>query len=249
MATFECTLYSNVLQMNAMVRVLMPDGIQPNELLKVLYLYHGYMGNHTDWTRFSSIERYTWGKRLAVVMPAVNNSYYTDMAAGFKYFTFVADELPALLQAIFPFSTKREDNFVAGLSMGGYGAMKVALTRPDKFGAAASLSGALDANYVVSIQSEEIRKNYFNAIFGDKPVDGTPNDLFYLIRKNAEKNQPLPRLYFACGTEDFLYQSNLKFKKELENAKVPFTYVEGPGAHEWWFWDLYIQKVIEWLYQ
>ncbi len=116
---------------------------------RVLYLLHGYSDDQTAWQRWTSIERYAEGLNLAVVMPAAQNSFYTDMVHGGKFFTFLTEELPAVVHDLFPLSTERADTFVAGLSMGGYGAFKLALSRPDLYAAAASLSGALDICEVV----------------------------------------------------------------------------------------------------
>ena len=110
---------------------------------------HGHADDHTSWQRFTSIERYAEGLNLAVVMPAVHLSFYNDMAHGGKYWQFISEEVPAVVRDLFPLSSERKDNFVAGLSMGGYGAYKLASTYPERFAAAASLSGALDIRAVV----------------------------------------------------------------------------------------------------
>src|SRR5690349_9975630 len=121
---------------------------KPRKKLRTLYLLHGHSDDHTAWQRYTSIERYAEGLNLAVVMPAVHLSFYNDMAHGGRYWQFISEEVPALVRDTFPLSARREDNFVAGLSMGGYGAFKMALTHPGRFAAAASLSGAVDINEV-----------------------------------------------------------------------------------------------------
>jgi S-formylglutathione hydrolase FrmB len=169
------------------------------------------------------------------------------MKHGYKYFTFITEELPEIAQQFFPLSNKREDNFVAGLSMGGFGAFKIALSCPDKFAAAASLSGAVDmANRVKKDQVQDATE--LENIFGDlNSIENSENDLFYLAKKVLESNGPKPKLYQCCGTEDFLYEDNINFKNFIEKTGLDYTYEEGPGIHEWKYWDDQIQNVLKWL--
>jgi S-formylglutathione hydrolase FrmB len=141
---------------------------------------------------------------------------------------------------LFPLSHEREDTFVAGLSMGGYGAFKLALRCPEKFAAAASLSGALD---LVSRLSHF--KKDFDLIFGGAiPPE---EDLFPLAERLAASEGPKPKLYQACGTEDYLFDGNRKFLQHARDLQLELEYEEGPGSHNWGFWDLYIQRVLAWL--
>src|SRR5436190_11683288 len=141
-------------------------------------------------------------------MPAVARSFYQDMTGGPKYWTFVSEELPALCQQWFPLSAAREDNFAAGLSMGGYGALRLGLGRPDKFAAAASLSGALDLEKRLREAGKEgsrISKAEWQGIFGQElKGEGTDADLFALAHKLALSDKPKPKLYLCCGTDDEL---------------------------------------------
>jgi S-formylglutathione hydrolase FrmB len=178
-------------------------------------------------------------------MPAVNRSYYTDMACGPKYWEFISDELPKIVHSFFPVSEKREDTFAAGLSMGGYGAFKLALRQPERFAAAASLSGALDTALLYEDWPE--RKQEMQTIFGEK-ISGTDNDLVHVSAKLAKSKKPRPDLFICCGTEDFLYKNNLSFRDHLNSLgcfKLHFE--DSPGTHEWGFWDKNIQKVLKWL--
>jgi putative tributyrin esterase len=129
--------------------------------------------------------------------------------------------------------------------MGGYGAFKVALTYPESFAYAGSLSGALDVISIRKMMKDTPRANLYDAMFGDQTIEGSANDLFHLVDQNVANKQKMPHLYMACGTEDFLYQDNLKFKAHLLKKHVPLTYVEGPGDHSWAFWDQYILKFLE----
>ncbi|HUZ18351.1 MAG TPA: alpha/beta hydrolase-fold protein, partial [Spirochaetia bacterium] len=153
MALLECNFYSESLSLSTSMTVILPQNttsqigmknVAAGSRHKTLYLLHGLSDDHTIWARRTSIERYVAPLGLAVIMPAVGRSFYTDMKHGGAYETFVADELPAIAGEFFPLSAKREDTYIAGLSMGGYGAFKLALNHPERYCAAASLSGVLD---------------------------------------------------------------------------------------------------------
>jgi S-formylglutathione hydrolase FrmB len=167
------------------------------------------------------------------------------MDKGGRYWTFISEELPAIARSFFPLSEAREDNFVAGLSMGGYGAFRLALRCPDKFIAGPSLSGALDiANLVENTDAKEA----WEIVFGDlDKVRGSHNDLLYLAEKVAKSDGYKPMLYQCCGTEDFLYQDNITFRDRAMELGLDLTYEDEPGTHEWGYWDKKIQRVLEWL--
>jgi S-formylglutathione hydrolase FrmB len=254
MALIQCDFFSDSLGLCSSMTVILPQntknqigltGKAGSKKHPVLYLLHGMSDDHTIWLRRTSIERYVSDLGLAVVMPSVDRSYYTDMSCGMNYWTFVSEELPAIVESFFPISDKREDTFAAGLSMGGYGAFKLALAKPEKFCAAASLSGALDPQELSTFMPE--RKLEHHSTFGEPPIYGSANDLYYLSRELAKSTAAKPKLFQCCGTEDFLYQDNLKFKAHLSSLNFDLTYEEGPGNHEWGYWDTQIQKVLRWL--
>jgi len=227
-----------------------PDGQvirQSDQKFRAIYLLHGFSDDHTIWQRRTSIERYVAGTDFAVVMPAVHRSFYNDMYKGYRYWTFISEEIPALVESWFPISSSREDRFTAGLSMGGYGAFKLALRNPDRFAAAASLSGALDMRGAFKSPDKAWRAE-MQMIFGNaKYFPGSQNDLFTLVEHLSQSNyQGLP-LYQWCGTEDFLYADNLRFRDHALAFGLNLTYEEGPGGHEWSAWDLMIQSVLKWL--
>ncbi len=254
MALIHCDFFSDTLGLCSSMTVILPQKTQNQIGLTgsagtpknpVLYLLHGLSDDHTIWLRRTSIERYVSNLGIAVVMPAAGRSYYTDMNCGLKYWTFISEELPSIVESLFPISCQREDTFAAGLSMGGYGAFKLALSKPGKFCAAASLSGALDPEALYTIMPER-HLEYLN-IFGDQPLSGSPNDLFSIASNLSATNTPKPRLFQCCGTEDFLYQDNQRFKQHLNSCNFDLTYSEEPGSHEWGYWDTQIQKVLQWL--
>ena len=256
MALIHCDFYSEVLGMCTSICALLPQPRSINSQIEessidqkypVLYLLHGILDDHTSWQRNTSIESYAEPLGLAVIMPAVQRSFYTDMAYGYKYWTYLSEELPTLVQSFFHISSKREDNFVAGLSMGGYGAFKLALRHPARYAAAASLSGGLD---IVSIAKgeDEAWQREMESVFGNlNQLEGSENDLFHLAKVISEQDVDCPFLYQCCGIEDFIYQDNLRFRDHALSLNLPLTYEEGPGYHEWRYWDQQIQRVLEWL--
>lgn len=251
MAFFQCNFFSHALQISTSLNVILP---QPGPWTEggaerkwpALYLLHGLSDDHTIWQRRTSIERYVEQMPLAVVMPAVNRSFYTDMVHGAAYWTFVSEELPALARSFFPLSSAREDTFVAGLSMGGFGAFKLALNYPERYAAAASLSGAVD---ILSDRTREPAwKHELQMMFGSlSAARGGTNDLFALADALVHSERSRPQLYQWCGTEDFLYQSNVRFHRHTKKLGLAVTYEEGPGTHEWGYWDAIIQRVLAWL--
>ena len=207
-------------------------------------------GDHTSWSRETGIERYAKGKPLCVVMPAVDISFYADMVHGNKYFTYLTQELPQILSAMLPISTKGKDNYVAGFSMGGYGALKVALNYPEQYNMAASLAGAVDmkAIYDYAIDNDEKAVEIYNTIYGGEDAFlESIDDLRYMVRKRKEEKN-LPALYIGCGTEDFLYEVNKGYVAYLDELDIPFTYEEEAGSgHTWKYCDSKIQRVLEWM--
>jgi S-formylglutathione hydrolase FrmB len=259
MAFLELNLFSDSLGMASSVNIVLPEILKKSgkdefrEFKKeypVLYLLHGLSDDHTGWLRKTSIERYAEEAGLAVIMPNVHRSFYTDMVCGKSYYTYISQELPQKLGKILPLSSKRENNFVAGLSMGGYGAFKLALNQPERFAAAASLSGALNiAQNAEKADGKEELYQELKWIFGDlKKVKNTNHDLFYLLKKLKGEKKKIPALYQCCGKEDFLYKDNLKFKNFCRKNNINLKYEEEKkAAHEWWYWDQQIKTVIDWL--
>lgn len=235
MAHIQMTYRSEVLICDTELHIYLPEGIQKGETYPVLYLLHGLGDNAASWDKYSSIGRYVQDKKLIVVMPYGGKSFYIDEAYGDKYYTYIAKELPDMIEATFPASDKR---FIAGLSMGGYGAFRIALKNPERYLAAASFSGAVDIEALLPFDEER-----FIGVTGGDFVS-SEMDLFVLA-KQAEQAKKCPMLYQWCGTEDFLYEGNIKFKDFMQNTTLEYTYAEGPGAHEWKYWDAQIKVFLE----
>lgn len=260
MALIHCNFYSQELFCGTDLNVIVPSPdsgevsanadlryFHPGAKFKVLYLLHGAFGDYSDWARLTSIERYAQEKHLVVVMPSAGNSFYQNMLHGGHYLDYFTKELPAFVATLFPVSDKREDTFVAGLSMGGYGAYKLALENPERFSAAISLSGAIDIENIMQAPQNERIFSCDNLFGGFEKINGSRIDLFALIRHHQENGVELPRFFQSCGTEDFIYQSNLGAKAKLEALGVDLTYEEHPGVHNWDYWDANIQRALEWL--
>ena len=260
MAFLDFHFFSETLGLTSAAHVLIPQptvgqiglaGRERREKYPTLYLLHGLSDDHTIWMRRTSIERYAAEKNLAVVMPAVGRSFYQDTAGGAKYWTFVSEELPALCEQFFPLSGEREQRFAAGLSMGGYGALRLGLACPERFAAAASLSGALDLARRLREAGREgalLSRAEYAGIFGPELRGaGTDADLFFLAEKLAASTAPHPALYVACGTEDALLGESRAFHQHLAGLHLTATYHESAGAHDWRYWDAEIQRVLDWL--
>lgn len=248
MALLSCDFKSNELLMNVDFLAIIPEYVTEN--IPTLYLYHGLSSNFMSWQRYTSIERYAAKKGVAVIMPDVGRSFYCDMKYGGKYFTYVTSELVDYTRRLFRLSTKREDTYTAGCSMGGYGAFKAALTKPEIFGGAISLSGCLGLKEAYMVPEDVVKgvSSACKAIWGENYMETVPDsddDLYHLVSKFDGKSRVKPRLYQACGTEDFIYGNNTDFRKFIEGKGFDYTYEEGKGAHTWEFWDEYIKKGLD----
>lgn len=259
MALMHVQFFSDVLGLSMNMDVILPqqtngqigmEGAAQSGQYKTMYLLHGMSDDQTIWQRRTSIERYVSKLGIAVVMPTTHLAWYTDTAYGMKYWTFISEELPYICRDFFPrMSDKREDTLAAGLSMGGYGAWKLGLGASDTFGAAASLSGALDivGDYERNMKERPDLRPLFEGIFGSrKQLEGSDNDILALADKLAAQKKELPRLYAWCGTEDFLYGGNRKAWAHVEKLGYDLTCRESAGDHQWKYWDERIRDVLQW---
>ena len=256
MAFLEVSFFSEVLGMGMSMNVVLPQKTRGNigvsegevgEKFPTLYLLHGMSDDHTTWMRRTSIERYAEERGLAVVMPSTNLGWYTDMKLGFAYRTFIGEELPKICRGFFPgMSEKREDTYVSGNSMGGYGALALALTYPETFSVAAPLSGAFDPKWLY--HPDDPGNTYFSDIFGPiDAFDGSKNDLFSLSEKLRDSGKPLPHVFQWCGDHDFLLDVNRRMKEHLASLGYDITYSETDGNHSWGYWDREIQNVLRYI--
>jgi putative tributyrin esterase len=254
MALVRCDFFSDVLELSTSMTVILPQqtsgqigmpGSAGSGDPPVLYLLHGFSDDDTTWLRRTSIERYVAPLGLTVVMPQAGHSFYADEVHGNRYWTFLSEELPSLVRQFFRVSDRRADTFVAGLSMGGYGALKWALRHPEQFSAAASLSGVLDIGRRSQVDNPDERK-LITTIFGVSALEGTSDDVLWLLDR-ADRGGPFPELYLCCGMDDALYADNVRFRDAARARDVPVTADFGPGEHDWAYWDAKIQDVLAWL--
>lgn len=249
----KLSFFSTCLARLVEVNILLPEqtwaeGAVPHlKEFPTLYLLHGYGDNHTSWQRWTNIEHYAEQHKMIVIMPAGERSWYADHVDGSKYFTFVTEELPAVCRKMFAgVSTKRETTFVAGLSMGGYGALKIALTYPERYAGVASFSGAVDVTELASILP--LNPTYWNNVFGDaEHLEGTKNDIFFLAAESQKQGKPLPRVYLWCGTEDRLIGSHQKLTQHLTDLNYPLHSTQSAGNHSWPYWDREVKNAIPYL--
>ncbi|MDR1913493.1 MAG: esterase family protein [Clostridiales bacterium] len=246
MALISCNIFSHAIGINTIFNVILP---QSGRDFQTLYLLHGYSDNHNAWLRGSGIERYAEQYKLAVIMPDAQKSFYSDFVgikSGYHYWQYISEELINITRNMFRLSDKREDTFVAGLSMGGFGAFKCALNKPEIFSAGVSLSGALDSVAIANRHDNDPKE--ISLLLDTETLPGSINDLFSAAEKTSQlPDNQRPRLYQACGTEDFLYEENVRYRDFIRALNYDYTYEEGPGVHEWGFWDRYIIKALEWL--
>ncbi len=261
MAYLQMSILSQSLMRTVSVNVILPadklafPGMPQREEkpYKTLYLLHGVFGSHIDWVNGTNIQRWAEENDLAVVMPAGENMFYVDQEASHNYYgEFIGKELVELTRKMFPLSRKREDTYIAGLSMGGYGAIRNGLKYHETFGCIAGLSVAAIIDGIEQ-RTDDVplfidSRSYAESIFGDlrKVADSDKNPK-WLAKKLTEEQAVLPRIYMACGLQDFLLPKNQELQKYLKELGYDVTYEEAQGAHEWDFWNSQIKKVLDWL--
>lgn len=262
MALFQVDFYSKALSKNTCFHVVLPNDAIPvmvadNECykrnMKTLYLLHGYSGASKDWLLGSQIQEMAVKYNMAVVMPSGDNSFYLDgKGTGKAYCEFVGQELVEYVTKTFGLSENREDTYIGGLSMGGFGAIHTGLAYPNTFGKIAALSSALIVHQIANLK-EDFKDAiadyyYYTSVFGDlEKLDESVNNPEYLIRKLKEEKQTIPSIYMACGSEDFLIENNRAFHKFLRSENIVVQYTESPGVHNWDFWNQYLEPSIQWL--
>ncbi len=260
MAILQCNFFSKALMRTVPITVVLPTDkmvfpgmpIPEEKPFKTLYLLHGIFGNYTDWTLGTRIQAWAQDRDLCVVMPSGDNAFYVDNPkTSAMYGSFISKDLVEFTRKSFPLSTKREDTFIGGLSMGGYGSIINALQHPETFGAVCALSSALILdnvpNYTEYTDFLMNNRGYYESVFGDlDKVIGGPNDYNAQAEKVA-KLEEKPKFFMACGTEDGLIEPNHVFRDHLKELGFEVTWMEGPGGHDWTFWDTYILEALKWL--
>lgn len=261
MAVARMEIFSKALMRVVNVNVIIPvdkvtlDGnIDTRKEYKALYLLHGVFGGQSDWLNESNIKRLSEKQQLIVIMPAGENKFYVDNEeSGDLFSKFIGEELVEITRRMFPISKKREDTFIVGLSMGGYGALTNGLKYSNTFGYIGCISPALVIDEAVNSKDSNStsiigRRSYFKSVFGDlSKLYGSNKDYRALIKSLKDRKENIPNIYMACGTEDFLIGEVRKFKSFLDENDIDNTYIEDYGKHDWEFWNKYINKIFEWL--
>lgn len=249
MAIFHIEYNSEALRQYRQATVIYPDASEVTEAertdtdIPVLYLLHGMNGNENSWTGRTHLERLVRHTNLIIVMPNGDNGFYTNTASGLNYYDAIAKELPAVMQRFFPNMTKkREKTFIAGLSMGGYGAFKIALST-DAYSWAGSFSGALFTDDAI-IEHTEDDPIFWQGIFGELTKENLNQHLLTTIAQSSDKKT---KLYAWCGQEDFLFETNERAIADLTSLGLDLTYKTDHGSHEWYYWEKQLEVFLEML--
>lgn len=257
MISIHCKFDSQILKTRVPLDIYLPDKLDymaepaaPEQRyrfapFKTLYALHGAWDDASQWVEQTSILRMAQDKRIAVVMPSVGNSFYADTLYGMDYEAFFEHEVIGFARGIFPLSDKREDNYIIGTSMGGYGALKASI-RTGMFSKAILMSAVVD----ISASARLLRTfgiNTDQTVGKWKELKGSKRDIITMLDELDGDYSNLPEIYMICGTEDYIYQTNKNCAAEFEKRGIRFTFKEYPGLHEWAFWDAHLKEAVDWL--
>jgi putative tributyrin esterase len=220
----------------------------PESGYRTLYLLHGICDSASDWLLHSRASELADKYHIAIVLPSVGNSFYLDGINAVNAFTFLTDELLNYVRDIFPLSRKREDTFLCGYSMGGYGAVRTGLLCPNIFGKIISLSGALDIYYAtkfVNICGYLLPPE----LLSSNELQDTDKDIFYLLTQTEYSAEQLPDFYLACGKQDFFATCTTKFCDTAAQKELHTTCVMTEGEHNWDYWDPALSESAKWLFE
>lgn len=263
MAVMRVTFASEVMARYIDVNVIVPmetpglpgagtAGKRRQQKFRTLYLLHGYGGNQEDWLTCSCIRTLAEAYGISVVLPAGENSFYVDgKAAGTRWGEMAGRELVAFTRQMFPLSDQRGDTFIGGLSMGGFGALRLGSFYHETFSRIFCLSGAFVIDDIAGIKegySDDIGDyDCYHHIFGDlEQLKGSPRDPLWCAGQ-AVRAGNVPQVYMACGSDDFLLEKNREMKKALEALGIRVDYEETPGTHDWVFWNRHLEPAIRWM--
>jgi putative tributyrin esterase len=234
---------------NSPLYMILPDpgkmsGV-PVAKRKILYLLHGLSDDGSAWQRYTSIETLAAAYGLVVVMPSAGRSFYTDQPNGQKYFIYLTDELPKYLQAVFGLAPARADTFIAGNSMGGYGAFKAALLHPELYSAAASFSGVLSLAILQLLPQTDPRRAEYTLLFGElEKLSGGEHDPMVWLERGVKNPSALPRLFISTGRQEDIYPLSGMFHAACQKLGIQSEYFEEDGAHDWFLWDGHIRRFL-----
>lgn len=244
MARIRCDFRSEELDMGTSMTVFLPENLNANSV-DVVYLLHGLADNCTGWSRYTSVERYARAHNVAVVMPEVQRSFYSNMKFGLSYFDFIHTELPVLCSRLFNLTDKREKRYIMGLSMGGYGALKCVLNSPLRYAGCAAFSAVTDIEAAVK-ECDGQRRSEYKAMFGEELFIPGDCNLFDMLK--SQRSDQLPRFYLACGRQDGLLGQNEKFVDLAVRKGASCKFETWDGLHDWNFWDMAVKRAFDFFF-
>ena len=256
MANLTIRFYSNCLRRFTTFKMYIPNDVRDDvpqveteytkRPVKTLFLLHGYTGDADNWIPEELSDKYNF----AVVAPNGENSFWLDgISSGHQFASFLGEELIGYVRKTFGLAQKKEDTYICGMSMGGFGALHTALYYDQVFGKAAALSSALIVHEVAEMKEGEgnpvANYEYYRECFGNpaKVLDSESNPET-LVKKLKKEGKALPEILMCCGTEDFLLENNRQFHRFLEDEGVEHIYEEDEGNHDMVFWSKYVEKFI-----
>ncbi|MBB6698584.1 alpha/beta hydrolase [Clostridium algidicarnis] len=246
------SVYSKSLDIDTWISVAFPDRKGSDKPHKVIYMLHGSSGNSTNWVQNTLLPLYSQDYNVVFIMPEVGNTWYRNIKDRGNYFTYIVDELPKIIKNIFNISTKREDVAIMGNSMGAYGAMKCALSRPDQYWLCGSFSTACVTvrEYLDELreQKDKIENPNMRSVYGPNLICTDDDELFKLAKKASE--QPInPQIYMTIGKNDFLYEPNQYFSEKMKTLPLDFSFETWEGSHDWNFWNQSLKSVLDKYYK
>lgn len=253
MALVHAHFFSNTLGMQMSCEVILPERSAKEDgeakKIPVLWLLHGSGDDHTAWQRQTSIERYVKPLGMAVVMPDGRFSGYRNQAHGGRYYDFIAKELPLIMNGFFGFSLDREDNYICGLSMGGNGALKMAMDRPEQYSVVGCLSAGFFDHMIpedtMNIDPEKDVSTYIR--YDKKVIAGSEEDMLNNARRIISEGKPIPRVFHSTGDHDHILgiaHKTRDFFESFEGNPFGYVYEELPGRHNWLYWDEQIKRFL-----
>ncbi len=254
MSYFRIEYFSRALHRSTSFDMIIPNDPRENETLpdrpmRTLFLLHGYTGKSENWVPVDLTKKYNF----AIVMPTAENSFYLNgLSTGHRFQSLVGEELVNFARNTFNLCRDPKETYIAGLSMGGFGAIHTGLAYPETFGKIGALSSALIVHGIAGMKPGDenpvANYEYYRECFGDlDKVLESENNPEVLVRKLKEQGKKLPEMYITCGTEDFLIENNRDFHRFLEEEKVEHIYKEAPGIHDMKFWSEHIVKIVDWM--
>lgn len=250
MAVLTLDFHSQALKMNTNIAMLLPDASKRAARkfsdYRILYLLHGLSDDYTSWLRHTRVEDYATSYQTVVIMPSGGRSMYCDNVLGQNYLTYLTHELPEYIQWITAISMVRKNTYIAGNSMGGYGAARAALSHPQSYRGFASFSGLLDfAPFLTMITSELENDFMFMRDVIDHPETSVLNPINLLTAPSENEVE----MYLSCGTTDSLLGCTQNFKQKADALGLSATCVLEPGCHDWGFWDQQLEKYLRSLHE